>query len=243
MTGWSNEKKLPTIIRQQLRWLISFTKERDRRRVEEIQFWKFSNSDFQDVSCQNTDRRLTGCGKCVSLTDVLYKSTMVLMDSPMANNLPHKMGPALGQKEKKSPIENRILGALRPRTENPFSIHAPHGLQRSFQWCGPNDSISLSMSGNRSINHWTIVTILLQISHISRSSNFLSFWIRRNKDCDKKWLCPILTPILHIANEHERGERVRDNVWRQIKGCLVELCLHRVWKDSWICLSKLKMLL
>ena len=47
------------------------------------------------------------------------------MDSPMANNLPHKMGPALGQKEKKSPIENRILGALRPRTENPFSIHAP----------------------------------------------------------------------------------------------------------------------
>ena len=133
MTGWSNEKKLPTIIRQQLRWLISFTEERDRKRVDEIQFWKFSHSYFQDVSCQNADRRLTGCGKCVSLTDVLYKSTMVLMDSPMANNLPHKMGPALGQKEKKSPIENRILGALRPRTENPFSIHAPHGFQRSFQ--------------------------------------------------------------------------------------------------------------
>ena len=69
----------------------------------------------------------------MSLTDVHDKITMVLMGSPMANNLPHKMGPALGQKEKKSPIENRILGALRPRTENPFSIHAPHGFQRSFQ--------------------------------------------------------------------------------------------------------------
>ena len=68
----------------------------------------------------------------MSVTDVHDKSTMVLMDSPMANNLPHKMGPALGQKEKKSPIENRILGALRPRTENPFSIHAPHGFSKEL---------------------------------------------------------------------------------------------------------------
>ena len=101
----------------------------------------------------------------MSLTDVLYKSTMVLMDSPMANNLPHKMGPALGQKEKKSPIENRILGALRAENREsvfnsrPARISKELPIMRSERL---NLVVCVRESLNQSLN---IVEILLQLSH------------------------------------------------------------------------------